>query len=142
MASPAEVAGGLLGNAIVGGTTGWDLKVGFLPDSGNDQVICMMDTGGENPNPRWQVDFVTIQAIVRGKVNSYGSAWTKAREVRDKLLGLDSQNMSGSNDRWVSVICKGDVMSIGNDTKNRPLLSVNFRIIIEPAAMEPNREPL
>ena len=141
MASPAEVAGSLLGSGIVGGATGWSLKVGFLPES-PDKIICMMDTGGENPNPRWQVDFVTVQAIVRGDVNGYGAAWTKAREVRDKLLGLDSQTMVGSNDRWVSVICRGDVMTLGSDTKNRPLLSVNFRIIIEPAATEPNREPL
>lgn len=140
MASPAEIAGGLLGTSIVGGVTGWVLKVGSLPDAPN-KVVQMLDTGGESPNPRWQVDFVTFQAVVRGDINGYGVAWAKARQVRDALLGLDSQTLP-SNDRWVSVICRGDIVFVGNDLKERPLFSINFRAIIEPSATEPNREPL
>lgn len=140
MASPAEIAGGLLGTSIVDGTTGWMLKVGALPDRPH-KIVQMVDTGGESPNPRWQVDFVTFQAVIRGDINEYGPAWTKAREVRNKLLGLDSQTLP-SSDRWVSVICRGDVAFIGNDLSERPMFTINFRAIIEPSATEANREPL
>lgn len=140
MASPAEIAGGLLGTSIVGGATGWQLKVGSFPTT-PDKIVQMVDTGGQDPNPRWQVDFVTFQAVVRGAKNDYGSAWLKAREVRDKLLGLDSQTLP-SGDRWVSVICRGDIAYVGMDMNERPLMSINFRAIIEPIATEANREPL
>jgi len=137
-ASPAEVAGGLLGTSVVGGSTGWTLKVGKMVGE-PDQVIVMYDTGGLTPNPKWAVDYPTIQAMVRGKPNDYGVTWAKARAVRDALLGLDSQTVG--SDRWVSIVCPGDVGFVGYDDAQRPMVSVNFRIIIEPATVG-NREAL
>ncbi len=130
MASPAEVAGNQLGSTIVGGSTGWTLRVGNLIDIPDRQVV-MYDTGGESPNPAWLVDFYTFQAIIRTSPNAYGEGWTKAKEVKDKLLGMNSQTISG--DIWVSVICKGDIGFIGYDDKDRAQFSINFRAIIEPA---------
>lgn len=138
MSSPAEVAGAQLGSLVVGGSTGWVLKVGKTVAE-PDQVIVMYDTGGQAPNPKWAVDFPTIQAMVRGKPNDYGTAWAKAREVRDALLGLDSVTIG--SDRWVSVTCPGDVGFVGYDDSQRPMLSVNFRLIIEPSTVG-NREAL
>ena len=112
-ASPAEVAGGLL-SAISGGVTGWVVKVGKQVAE-PDQTITMYDTGGQSPNPKWAVDFPTIQALIRGKPNEYGSAWAKAREVRDALLGIDSQTIG--SDIWVSVTCPGDVGMVGYEGK-------------------------
>lgn len=146
-ASPAEVAGGLLVTATLvklanddSFTPGvdWLLKVGKkVPEP--DKTITMYDTGGQTPNPKWAVDYPTIQALITGAPNDYGAAWTKAREVRDALLGKDSFN--AGSDRWVSITCPGDVGFIGYDDSQRPMLSVNFRIIIEPAAVG-NREAL
>lgn len=137
-ASPAEVAGAQLPNTIVGGSTGWLLKVGKTVAEPN-KVVVMYDSGGQEPNPRWAVDKPTIQAVIRGDVNDYGSTWLKARQVRDALLGLDSQTIG--TDRWVSVTCMGDVGFIGYDDKDRPSFSVNFRLIIEPSETG-NREAL
>lgn len=137
-ASPAFVAGSLLGTSIVEGSSGWKLKVGKMPDAPN-KVVVMYDTGGQPPNPRWAVDFPMIMASIRGDPNDYGPAWIKAREVRDALLGIDSQDVG--SDRWVSVTCPGDIGFVGYDDAQRPLLSVNFRLIIEPSAVG-NREAL
>lgn len=137
-ASPAEVAGSLLSASVVGGSTGWTLKIGKQVAE-PDKTITFYDTGGQSPNPRWAVDFVMVQAMIRGEPNAYGPAWAKAREVRDALLGRDSS--TEGTDRWVSITCPGDVGFVGYDDAQRPMLSVNFRIIIEPSAVG-NREAL
>ncbi len=142
MASPAKVAGDKLVSLGVCAATdtpgGWTLKVGNMV-ANPDRVICMWDTGGLPPNPKWAVDFPTIMASIRGLPNEYSATWDKARQVRDALLGLFSQDLGG--DRWVSITCPGDIGFIGYDDKQRPELSINFRLIIEPASLG-NREAL
>lgn len=138
MSSPAETAALLLPNTIVGGSTGWSLYVGKqVPEP--DATVTFYDTQGRSPNPKWAVDFPSIQAMIRGEPNSYGPAWTKAREVRDFLLGINSQTING--DIWVSITCPGDVGFIGYDDTKRPSFSVNFNLIIEPSLVG-NREAL
>lgn len=139
MASPAETLGEFLPSTIVGGSSGWTLYIGNMVTE-PDQVVVMYDSGGQNPNPRWAVDFVTVQAMIRARPNSYAAGWAKAREVRDYLLGLDSQVIG--SDRYVSVICMGDVGFVGYDDGKRPTFSVNYRIIIEPSVTGNNRDPL
>ena len=136
--SPAEVAALRLPNTIVGGSTGWAVYVGKMPPV-PDAVVVFYDTGGRSPNPKWAVDYPSIQAMIRGLPNDYGPTWTKAREVRDYLLGLDSVTIG--SDRWVSITCPGDVGFIGYDDTMRPSLSINFALIIEPSSVG-NREAL
>lgn len=143
MSSPADVAGDILigaGLCVLANAsdTQWTLKVGKSTGE-PDQTITMYDTGGQAPNPRWAVDFPTIQAMVRGKPNDYSATWQRARAVRDALLGIDSVTIG--SDRWVSVTCPGDVGFVGYDDSQRPMLSVNFRIILEPS-ITGNRDPL
>lgn len=139
MISPADTAGNLLETAqVVKGTTGWAIRIGKQSDTPH-QLVAMYDTGGQTPNPKWAVDFLTIQALVRAGPNEYNICWQKAREVRDALLGLESQDIDG--DRWVSITCQGDIGFVGYDDKERPTCSVNFRIIMEPSAVG-NREAL
>lgn len=134
MISPADEAANL-----ITAEAGWTILVGKQTAT-PDQQVAFFDTGGLAPNPKWAVDYVTIQALIRGAPNNYKDAWLKARAVRDKLLGVESYTAS-SGDRWVSLTCMGDVSHIGYDDRERPLFSVNFRIIIEPAVLG-NREAL
>lgn len=134
MISPADEAA-----SLITPDANWLIVVGKQIAT-PDRLVAFFDTGGLTPNPKWAVDYVTIQALVRGAPNSYKEAWVKAREIRDQLLGLES-HMATSEDRWVSVTCMGDVGHIGYDDRERPLFSVNFRIIIEPAILG-NREAL
>lgn len=139
MSSPAEQVANLLSASVVGGSSGWLLRIGKKDESADRQII-FYDVGGGNPNPKWAVDFISIQALVRGVPDSYGETWTKAREVRDALLGIDSLTLT-SGDRLVSITMMGDIAMMGYDTNSRPELSVNFRLIVEPVVTG-NRDPL
>jgi hypothetical protein len=137
MPSPADVAATLVPDTIIGGASGWAVRIGKMPDTPARHVV-FYDSGGMNPNPRWRVDFPTFQVRVRGGNGEYGVAYDKIRQIRDALLGLDSQDVGP--DRWVSVIVMGDIAFVGYES-DRPEFTVNFRVIIEPASGA-NRESL
>lgn len=121
-------------------TSGWNLQVGVMPDT-PDKVISINDTGGYDPNPKWLLDNLTLQVMVRGAVGGYLATYQEAKTVKNILLGLTSQNISG--DRWVSVTQAGDLAFIGRDEQMRPLFSMNFVLIIQPqTATDQNRLPL
>jgi hypothetical protein len=140
--SPAEILSTLLPVNTVGGTSGWTRYIGNLPGS-PDKVAAFMDSGGSNPWPHLALDFPTVQVIVRAQKDSYGQAYAKARQIRDALLGLPSQDVvsQAQTFRLVSVTLLGDINTLGNDSVDRPTISINFRTIWEPPA-EGNRQEL
>lgn len=142
MASPAEqLADIVVGRGVIDGSSGWVSKIGKLP-SEPDKVAVFYDTGGPSPNPKWLLDYLSVQCIVRGPPNSYNLGWTKIREVRDCLLGLEPVTL-GSGDRIDGVIILSDITFINYDDAQRPTFSVNFRIFYEPASNGlTQREPL
>ncbi len=121
----------LLAASIVGSPTqSWPAFVGGL-QSTPDAQVSVVDTPGQTPNPKYLVDFPTIQVMVRGAPNGYEDAWAKGLAIKDKLLGMDPYNHSTS--RWDGVTGLGDLM-LRNDENSRPLIAVNFRIIREPSS--------
>ncbi len=112
------------------GTKGGTLFVGRLPTT-PDAAIAAVITGGTPPNPKWLLDFPSVQVLTRGAKGGYQAAYTKAQAVKDALLGLPSQDVNG--DRFVSVLLLGDLASLGFDESNRIIFSLNFSLIIEPA---------
>jgi hypothetical protein len=134
MPSPAVGAKTLLVAASVGSNTpsaDWAIHVSKMPDR-PDRVIAIFDSGGtENPNPKWLLDYRSIAVQVRGKVSDYALAYNKALEVKDALLGLPAQTVGG--DRWDGVTMISDIAFVGRNENDQPILSLNFRIIIEPA---------
>lgn len=122
--------------------TGWRIGGGLFTDDPDQQVV-VVDTPGQESNPKWLLDYVHFQILVRGaKQGGYESAYAKAQKAFDILLGIPPQTVLG--DRWDGITSMGGRPSlIGQDVNARPLISANFRIIIEPAASaETNREPL
>ncbi len=112
----------------------WQIEIGKLPES-PDQVIAIMNSTGKAPNPKWAIDYPSVQAIIRGKSNNgYTDAKSKAQDIKDVLLGLPSGEVNG--DIIVAVNMIGDIASMGFDTSDRPLFSVNFSLIVEPAISE------
>ena len=110
-------------------TSGWEIEVGTLPKS-PDRVIMISDTGGLEANPKWLLDFPSVQVMVRGGVNDYLASFREIKAVKDIMLGLGSKLIN--LDQWVSVTLGSDVTHIGRDENSRPLFTVNFRLIIEP----------
>lgn len=143
MTAPADGIKDLLvaaGVGIFAAADGWSICIGKTVDL-PDTLICCRQTGGQTPNPKWLLDYPSVQVIVRGNANGYADAFTKATAVKDVLLGLPSQDLNG--DRWVQINGLGDIVDIGVDEKKRPRLAVNFSLILEPAASAlTNRQPL
>ena len=143
LASVAEGIKDLLVAASVGvfnASSGWTIHIGREVTS-PDTCITIARTGGLPSNPAYLLDYPNIQVRVRGSASGYQTAETKACEVKDALLGLPSQDLNG--DRWVSITQLADIVHIGFDDSSRPLFTVNFALIIEPATSPlTNRIPL
>jgi len=139
--SPADQIADLLPNTIVTANPAWSLKVGQMP-SEPDRIICFFDTGGQTPDPKWRLDYMMVQAQVRGNPDDYTSGWQKARQVRDYLIGITPQTLT-SGDRIDGITVASEVAFLAYDDQKRPMFSVNFRIIWEPGdTNETSREPL
>jgi hypothetical protein len=122
-------------------TSGWQTEIGAMPAT-PDEVIMISDTGGLDPNPKWLLDFPTIQVMIRGAVNGYLDTAREGKAVKDLLLGAGAFTTS-EGDRWVSITQNGDLSFIGRDEDMRPLFTVNFALIIEPLLVpNSNRLPL
>lgn len=128
-----DAAGILVSNSIgvIAASSGWGIYISEEPLE-PDTVITLFDAGGLPPNPKWLLDYPSIQIRVRGARGGYVAARQKIVDIRDALLGLTSQTIGDT--RWVSVTMPGDITPLGYDDSKRPLLVVNFRLIIEPAA--------
>jgi hypothetical protein len=133
MNSPAADIASILVSAGVGamGNSGWAIKIGLEPTT-PDTAITIYDTGGYPPNPKWLQDNPTVQARIRGSVGGYPAAYSKALAVRDALLGFAGQAINGTN--YAGIWCMGDIVSLGYDDSNRPIFTVNFRMVREPSS--------
>lgn len=141
MSSPATQLEALIPTSIINGSTSWVGKVGKLV-SEPDQVAVFYDTGGQNPDPKWLLDYKTVQCIVRARPNDYATGYAKAAEIRDVLLGINPITL-GSGDRIDGITMMADLTFINYDDSQRPTFSMNFRIFWEPASNGiTNREPL
>ena len=124
----SEEAKKLIATHVAG--SGWQTEIGAMPET-PDKIIMISDTGGQDPNPKWLLDFPTIQVMVRGIISGYLATAREAKAVKDLLLGIQSFTTT-EGDRWVSVTQNGDLGFIGRDENMRPMFSVNFALIIEP----------
>ncbi len=134
MKSTSEDMKGVLVSASVGtfaATSGWAIFIGQEPTS-PDTVVTLFDAGGSSPNPKNLLDNPNIQVRIRGAVNGYQAAYTKALAVRDALLGLTKRTIN--NTVYVGVYQMGDIMFIGFDDNSRPLFVTNWRIYREPSS--------
>lgn len=117
---------------------GWVLNLSKEPIS-PDTTITIYNTGGLPPNPKYLLDYPSVQVRVRGRPNGYVESRATAERVKDVLLGIDSQDHG--DDRWDSITMATDIVDLGYDQNNRPLHTLNFRCIVEPKLGD-NRVPI
>ncbi len=121
-------------------TSGWTVEIGQLPDEGVAQVIAIIDTPAPPADPKWLLDFPTVQVIVRGEPNAYLATWREAKSVKDVILGVTSYETEVDGDRIVSITMAGDIGYLERDKSQRHLFSMNFNMIVQPfASGETNR---
>lgn len=130
---------------VFGGSGDYHLWIGKQPQA-PDRSITIYDSGGTNANPRWLLDYPSVQIRVRGGQNDYQIAGRKAREILNRLLGRESYDAyDGLGDRIVSITAIGDVAFTGWDDSQRPEFVFNLRMIVEPSSANTtptNRDPL
>lgn len=107
----------------------WNIHLARKPGE-TDNIIAILHTGGKPPNPKWAIDYPSIQIIVVGKANAYVETKDKAQDVKDALLGYDSADVN--DDRIVAINMISDIVSLGFDNADRPMFSLNFSLIVEP----------
>ena len=124
---------------VFAASTGWSIAISKEPTTPNT-AITLYDAGNwAEANAKWLMDSLVVQVRVRGDVNGYLGAMTKAQEVKDTLLGLTPQVVNTNDYRGIWQ--QTDILSLGYDDNNRPQLVQNFRIIREPSTAT-NRIPL
>ncbi len=111
------------------GVSGWAIEIGAMPPT-PDKVIMISDTGGLEPNPKYLLDFPTVQTMVRGEVSGYLDTFREAKAIKDILLGIDAQDIN--SDRIDGIIQNGDLAFVGRDEQQRPLFAINFALFVEP----------
>lgn len=112
-------------SAVGAGTYGTDLFISLMPPTPN-ACLAVFDTGGYDPQAGYDYERPTVQVRIRGEVFGYQAAWDKAKEVSTALHGLYNETWNGA--RYVGIWQQGDIIFMGYDDNNRPLLSLNFRI--------------
>lgn len=133
------VVGGF--RAAVSPFVDWDIWTGRQTTS-IDRAVTLYDSGGLAANPRWLLDYPSVQVRVRGGVNDYKLAHEKAKLARDLVLGVPSYTAT-NGDRIVQVNAIGEIGFIGWDDANRPEWVFNLSMIIEPVLTpQTHREPL
>lgn len=111
-------------------SSGWNLTIGQLPKA-PDTAAAIILGPGLPANPKYLLDYPSVQVLLRGDANGYVEAANKIQLVKDTLLGLPSQDVAGN--RWVMITMIGDIIPLGFDEGKRPLFSANFQFTIEPA---------
>lgn len=107
------------------GTFGIDIFISKEPTTPH-ACVTVFDTGGENPDAHLVYDKPTVQVRVRGAKGSYEAAFVTAQAVRAALHGQANVVKNGTT--YIGVWAVGDIMFIGYDDNDRPLLTINFRI--------------
>lgn len=125
-----------------GGTANWAIYVGKMPTTPT-KVVTLYEGPSRTPNPRWLLDYPSIQIKVRGGPNDYVAAREKIQQIKDLLLGVEPFDEPGG-DRLVSVQAIGDVAELGFGAEPQDVMFVlNLTLIVEPAPnANTNRDPL
>jgi len=108
------------------GTFGTNVFIGAEPLI-PDECVTIYDTGGFDPETHNDIFFPTVNIRVRGVMGGYKAAYAKALAIVTLLNGLRNETWSAT--RYIQIFMVGDINTIGNDDSNRPLLTINFRII-------------
>ena len=111
--------------AALGLTFGTDLFISKMPDN-PDICYCLYDYPGEPPEVNYEYDMPSVQVRIRGKKGGYRNAWLAAKDIRDVLHGIHNEEWNSA--RYIGIWCQSDILAVGYDDNNRPLLTVNFRI--------------
>lgn len=119
-------------------TGGWNPQVGIFSDENN--TLAFMDTGGMTPEVLVAIDYPTVQLLGRGNKanNSYSILYEKMKGAK-KILHAISQTDSDLITNFpilCSCLVRGEIVPLGQDQNQRPIMSLNFQLITNPTGLE------
>lgn len=114
---------------LVGGASSWKV---YLEELGiQPQSVAVINRAGKGKEINVNIDYPAVQILVRGNVNDFEGPLNKAGEI-DRALHNIPQNPV-SFPELVSCINFGNILPLGKDEEERPVYSINFNLITEPA---------
>lgn len=126
MNSSAEDMSSILASAIASLTENTNLFISREP-SEPDAVVSVFDTGGGEPSSGTENnEFPTIQVRVRGAKMDYETAYALIDSIKTVLHNLASQTINST--KYIGVWASSDIIPLGYDASDRPILTINFRI--------------
>lgn len=131
MTSPAEgIRDILVAEGVLAGVTGWADRVGGLATSAKN--VSLIDSGGRGGEVKVAIDYPSVQMLLVGAkvAGGYSDAYAKAKEIFDTLQGIDTPNATWSG--LVSCVAVGQPQWLGRDDQDRPMFSLNFKLITTP----------
>jgi len=111
------------------GTLGTDLFVNEEPGK-PDATITVFDSGGVSPDLTFDgenIYYPTVMVRVRGRTDKQAITYDLAESIRDALHGLYQTTVDGTV--YLLVQASGDIVRVGRDENNRPMFTVNFRLM-------------
>lgn len=108
-------------------TLGTDMFIDVLPDRPNF-CISLHETGTwQEPQAQVGLEYPLMQIIVRSKRGDYSVGRNKVYQLQSHILYLAPVTINGTfyGGTWV----QSGPMSMGQDERHRPLVSINFRFM-------------
>jgi len=107
------------------GTFATDLFIGIMPES-PDACVSIRDMTGPPPELRYELDYPSIQILIRGAKGAYPTAFAKAQAVHNALHGVVNTTINLT--RYLLISAAHSPAYLGDDSLNRPLFSINFDV--------------
>ncbi len=129
MNSPAEDISAILAlsSSATGLSEGTDLFISREPAT-PDAVITVIDTGGGEPDPTAETyEYPTVQVRSRGvPITGYADAYSQLDTIKGVLHKFSRTVVNSTT--YVAIWASSDIISLGYDSQERPVLTLNFRI--------------
>lgn len=105
---------------------GTNLFVDILPEN-PDLAVSVFNLGGRPPLSLETVhEYPSIQIMVRGGRGGQVAAYDLSHNIKIALHKLTDEIISSV--RYLEIVAQGDILTIGSDSRQRPLYSINFNL--------------
>lgn len=114
------------------------IYIGSEPTTPDECITLYNTAGGENPSPKFLLDFPGLQ--IRARANDYVTAYTNILECFDLLLGRPA--FTKNTTRYTGIIALTGIFDMGTDENDRRLLACNLKLYVEPASVSQHRQTI
>ena len=118
---------------LAGGSTGWRLTWGHMPDDGvQHRVVCLYATGGFRPDAKIDLDYPGFQVRVRGSLNNHDEAHAKLSAIQRAIHPHGGESpfpatIGGTDYRHVESD-QSEPIPLGKDERGRFHFTLNFTV--------------